>query len=293
MRLRIHRAFFISWLILGCYGCANFPMLDTRFNVFGSRELVEPDKVEPVNLIDLLAQHSDKKPGELADLDGALKAFYDKTENREGRRNRIQDRILLASQQRCDAYMRFLNQFDSESSFFLGALTTALAGAATFVTPASAARVFAGTGAVTSGVNAEFAAKFFSQKTIQVLSKGVNGRRDRILDKIHKSRVRIDENGKELGIQGIDKYSVETAIKDALEYHGACSLIAGLEEVADKVDRAQRPGIDEFKKVLADNKEINKLTKEDPKATSSPQQPSNKTGTSAKPSEKTPPQTKP
>jgi hypothetical protein len=132
-----------------------------------------------------------------------------------------------------------LNQFDSETGFFLGSLTTALAGAGAIVTPATAARVLAGTAGITSGINAEMTAKFFFQKTIQVLTNAFHVRRKKIYREI------ADRQNK-----GINEYPVEAAVKDALEYHGACSLIAGLEEAALSVERAQNPGLEELENVV-------------------------------------------
>jgi hypothetical protein len=172
-------------------------------------------------------------------LEGALRDFYLSKDNQVQRRNRVQERLLAASAQRCAAYKQFVKQQDSEMGFGLAAIATALAGAGAIVS-GFATQALAGSAAVVSGVNAEYQEKFFSRLAIQVITKGIDTRRERLYEAMLK-RQRED----------LTVYPVEAAIKDALEYHGACSLVVGLEEAAMAIDRVNNLGLDEVNKLFA------------------------------------------
>jgi hypothetical protein len=229
---------------------ARFAAGDERFDTFGAREIVS-QKFEDIDLAGLLSGgtlHDDKE----GELDQAFKGFEKQYDGSQARRNAIQERILAASEQRCASYKQFLKQFESENSFILGAITTILAGAGALVSPVIAARSLAGSAAVMSGVNAEFQEKFFARLTIQVLTKAMDARRKNIYEKIVETRKTAD----------LTTYPVEAAVKDALAYHGACSLIAGLEEAGASIDRATDPGAEQLKKHLKNFQGLRDLLKD-------------------------------
>ena len=161
----------------------------------------------------------------------AFNSFYEpcselrKGSDRDGelqlRRNRVQDRLVAASNQRCALYKQHVRRFDSTSNVLLGALTTLSAGAGALVTHVDSARVLSGLAAAASGVRAELNETYFQQNTIQVLSNAFEKRRDEF---------RTEMLGKSKN--SIHKYTVERAVADALRYHNACSLVTGLEEIA-------------------------------------------------------------
>lgn len=269
MTARTARAVLVVWSVLAVGGCAYVPY--RNLNAFGARELlVDKDNIEEIKLVRLLVgsnarpsstQHprSSHNPPErqnaAADtteisIDEAFRAFYQTTPKEELtlRRNAIQERILAASAQRCGTYFKFVNQFATEVGFSLGALTTTLAGAGAIVTPATAARALAGTAGITSGVGAEFQEKFFSKLTVQVITKGIEKRREAIYDQIKKDRESAD----------YENYPVEAAVKDALRYHSACNLLIGLEEAADSLERAKNPGLTQMREFLKSYGELRK-----------------------------------
>lgn len=152
---------------------------------------------------------------------GVLTKDTDRNSELRLRRNRVQDRLIAASNQRCAVYKQHVRRFDSTSNVLLGALTTLSAGAGALVTHVDSARVLSGLAAAASGVRAELNETYFQQNTIQVLSSAFEERRTKIrAEMLERSR------------DSIYDYTVERAVADALRYHDACSLVAGLEAVA-------------------------------------------------------------
>ena len=121
-----------------------------------------------------------------------------------------------------------------------GITTTILAGAGAILTPVNTVRALSGAAAIVSGARAEFNQNYFANRTIQVLAQGFDTRRDRLYNKI------IDRQKFDLS-----QYTVEAAVKDAAEYHNQCSLIAGLQEAAISIDRANNPGFDQLNETLS------------------------------------------
>jgi len=219
--------------------------LEGRFGAFGADQLIS-DKFEEIDLAALLSGgvlSGDDK------VDLVLKNFTTAYDGDVARRNAIQERILAASEQRCGSYKQFLKGYESQMGFFLGALTTIFAGAGALVSPVAVARALSGTAGVTSGINAEFQEKFFARLTIQVLTKAMGVRRKNIYEAILDRRLVKDKDGNVTGHADLTAYPVEAAIKDALSYHAACSLIAGLEEAGASIERADNPGIEQLDKL--------------------------------------------
>jgi hypothetical protein len=135
-------------------------------------------------------------------------------------RNRIQDRLILASNDLCEEYKTVLKRKQSNANFFYG-LTAVLSGAAGSVaTGARAAGNWAALSGVSSGVRAEHNQDYYSDMAAHVIAKGIVLKRRVIADAMQCAR-EFDEKD----------YSVEHAIADAVVYHGACSLVGGLESL--------------------------------------------------------------
>ncbi len=226
-----------------------------QLNAFGPKELLDREAFEPIDLAKLIESATpastattDRSPSgtnSLAEatpqerINTAFRDFYGNpsSDSLELRRNRVQERILASSTQRCAAYTRFLKQFESEVGFGLGAIATSLAGAGAIFTPATTVRALSGAAAITSGVNAEYSDKLFARLTIQVITKAIDSRRSDLYKEIKSQQSHT-----------IQEYPVEAAVKDALYYHGACSLLSGLEQAATSIERASNPGLDDLTK---------------------------------------------
>lgn len=192
-------------------------------------------------------------------LSGAFAAFYEEKNGIKERRNRVQDRIMAASNQRCARYKRYLKRFDSYNNLLFGSVTTAAAGLGAIFTPASTVAALSGAAAVSSGLRSEVNATLFQEKTIQVLTSGFEKHRKAIKKKITNYQA-----------CDIETYSVESAVGDAIKYHDACSLVTGLEVVAEDVQRAKDPGLKAMKAYAEDYKALTEAMKEAVEASENP-----------------------
>lgn len=245
----------VSLPLAGCHG-VGFPFHDETFGAHGPMPLIEPDEFEMIDLALLLDPTarplSDKYPVSLSDrkkrLQEAFVAFRASSGDKAQARNRLQEQIIAASNQRCGRYKQFLNQFDTESNLLLGSLTTLFAGAGALFTVESTARTFSGAAAITSGIQAEVTTRYFSRKTVQVLTNAMEARRRERYETIAGEPGDAQKRGKQSW--AIAQYPVEAAIKDAISYHDDCSLIAALEYVALSIERAENPGVKQLKRTL-------------------------------------------
>jgi hypothetical protein len=153
-------------------------------------------------------------------IDDAFSRYHtDSALDTEARRNSIQDRILSASDQRCNVFLIYIHRHEAATSFWLGSLTTLLAGAGAIATGVDAARTLAGSAGIVSGVRAEYSQSYLENQTTSIISKGISQRRKAIKDEIDARRH-----------DPLTSYTIERAVGDAMRYHGSCSIIAGLEE---------------------------------------------------------------
>ncbi len=228
-------------------GCSqNLTAFHEDQSIQGPKSLIERSSFQKIDLALLLAP----KGNILLDgpttekirqqyLQLAFNAFYGEATSQVLRRNRVQNRIIAASNQRCSEFKKFIKQFDSSSNLFLGGLTTLTAGLGAILTAASTVRALAGSAAIASGFRAEVNEAYFQQQTVQLLTNGFEATRKVTLESIRlKSPLTIDE------------YTVEQAIGEAVIYHDQCSLLAGLERVALDRKRADNPGLAQIGKVL-------------------------------------------
>ena len=241
---------------LALSGCDTFrgeelSLFDTAVTAEGVRSLVRGDGLEKegnyfrlLRLEDLLDPEStyddDDFKATRTNIKKAYKAFYSgyNPDDRIGsetiklKRNRLQNRIIYESNQRCSVFKRFIKRVDAQTNLTLGILTTLSAGLGTIFTAANTVRAFSGAAAIFSGTRAEFDQVYFASATITIIGKGIDSRREKIL-------ANIVENQK----QPIEIYTAEKAVADGISYHGSCTLIAGLEEAGKDLERVNNPGL--------------------------------------------------
>jgi len=154
-------------------------------------------------------------------MDRAIAAFYaqagDETDRRL-RRNRVQDRLILASNEGCEAFKTVLKRKQADRNFEFGTATVLFGAAGAVATGAQAAKNLAALAGASGGIRAEYNRDFFSDVAAHVISKGINSRRREILNGIATGQARP-----------LADYSLEAALADIVVYHGACSLVGGLE----------------------------------------------------------------
>lgn len=172
-------------------------------------------------------------------------------------RNSVQERMLAASQQRCNAFKGNLQRTFSRTNFNLGILTTISATAGALASAPVAASNWAGGAAVFSGARSEFNQDFMSNLAAHVIAEGIDKRRETIYAK-------IQDQGQN---KSYDTYPIDAAVKDAIYYHGQCSVIAGFQEAGDAIKFANDPGLNQAITTVARLKATNKLLN-DPNVTS-------------------------
>lgn len=256
-------------LLAGCSTASKIPFFqgpyftptDPNQTVEGPRPIVH-DAFEEIDLVCLLYQknagtcgNSQQSTSLLSgpstvlkdyqkNLQGAFLDFYKNSPSGVDR-NRVQDHIISASNQRCGQYKQFLKRHDITTNLALGSLATITAGAGAIFTASDTVRALSGIAAMFSGLRAESNEVFYQRRTIQVLTNGFEAKRKEIYSQILEERAN----------KGVSEYSVERAIGDAVVYHDHCSLIAGLEHAALSIERLENPGIKQLKRTLGELEE--------------------------------------
>lgn len=220
-------------------------------DVTAAYQLTDRQAVEQIDLANLLYRYTpesgevdcpDKQANqdEQARLNQALQHFNRQMlkptvspQTRKALRNALQEQLLVASTQRCNAYKSNLQRAFSRTNFGLGTLTTVAGTVGAIVNSAAAASAWAGVAAISSGTRAEFNQDFMSNLAAYVIVDGIDKRRRAIYEQIQ-----LQGQAKEYEI-----YPVEAAIRDALYFHGQCSVIAGFQEASDSIKTAENPGI--------------------------------------------------
>lgn len=236
--------------------------------------LIDPDGVR-VNAACGTQEVRDRDRGR-CELDAAFRQFAAQGDNAEliRRRDAIQDRLMAASEQRCYAYRLQLTRNVSNTNFLLGSATSLFAGAGAAFTDPSTVRALAAAAGITNGVNAEYQRSYLHTLTLQLITRGIEIRRHTIRNEIETLRgsplvyaqpfrynpaadpaaqgaataaantatspsAAVDSQPR-----SITDYSLERAIGDALRYHGACTVLSGLEEANKQVENAQSPSLE-------------------------------------------------
>lgn len=189
-------------------------------------------------------------------IDSAFDAFRrDASRHTPEVRNGIQDRLIAASDQRCNVYLIYIQRHHEQNSFILGSLTSFLGGAGAIATGVTASRALAGSAGITSGVRAEYEQSYYYNQAASIISAGIRKRRAGILNQIDS--VRLDAASKQP--VSVQAYTPERAISDALRYHGACTLLSGLEE--SNVTVNVQAGLESVRQSVKTSAEIGQLLK--------------------------------
>ena len=132
-------------LVSGCGGIGA-ALIDDEANSAGAQKIFPEDtNVEKVNIFMLLdpskpvdplgccvEDEKDPPDGErYREVEEALEAFYTRTSDKPDAdkklmRTRVQERIVAASNQRCENFKKKLQQYEGTVNFLFGALTTGL-----------------------------------------------------------------------------------------------------------------------------------------------------------------------
>ena len=91
-----------------------------------------------------------------------------------------------------------------------------------------------------SGVRAEFNQELFLNLATQVIVQGIDTKRTMLYEQ-------MVEHGQS---KSIKDYNVQAAVKDAVYYHGQCSVIVGFQEAADAIKLVEDPGLNAATRTL-------------------------------------------
>lgn len=248
----------------------NKPIRDIEF--YGPDSMIARERIEPINLLFMLdpkgqakALYGERPQAEMREwekltidekYEWGFHAFYASQNQTSGstieqRRNRVQDRLLITSDQRCGLYKRVIYQVQADSKFWTGSLAT-VSGVLGSLFGGQAARNLAGTSGILSGIGAEFSQAYYSNLAANVITKGIEERRKSI-----HARMATAQRAT------ISEYTVQAAVKDAVFYDMQCSIVAGLEEAQDAIRLAAEPGMDAANRIMAKQKVTSELVKAD------------------------------
>ncbi len=154
-------------------------------------------------------------------------------------RSQIQDRLIAASNQRCNVYATYLKRINSYQNGIFGTLTTILGGAGAIVTGDTAPRILSGLAGISSGTRAELNQAIFESITTSVIIPGIQKTRSALLKEM------LDKRTKNLS-----EYTIEGAIADAIEYHGACSMDTGISCAQKSIQSFDDVGIKKLNELI-------------------------------------------
>jgi hypothetical protein len=136
----------------------------------------------------------------------------------------LQDRIIISSNELCETYKTVLKRKQARFNQWAGAVSVVSAAAGTIAPAETTAKIWSGISGSSTGIRAEYNQNYFSNLAAHAIAKGINKRRGDILEKVNEARTKK-----------LSEYTAEMAIADAIVYHGACSLIGGLEQLDSAV----------------------------------------------------------
>ena len=221
-------------------------LFEASFEKFGDEQLLQ--LIDPRNLGSLkpneLRNFSKKKRHER--IIYLRKAFHNantiygapETNTAKAHRSQIQDRIMAASEQRCNLYETYLKRLSSINNGIFGVLTTSLGGAGAIVGSESAARLLSGLAGISSGTRAELNQAIFESVATSVIVPAIRVRR-------REMRVEILPRRKE----SLVSYTVEAAVADAIRYHGACSMDSGIGQAQRSLQSFEDIGVERFRQI--------------------------------------------
>jgi hypothetical protein len=242
-------------------GCSTF---DTDYDKYADKhsayQLVQREEFEPIDLVSLIDESAalqknagldhalpevQRQQGPL--VDQAFRNFAERYRSAEtvgrARRTEIQERILAASDQRCNDFKTLLQKKISNVSFNTGLVATGAAVAATIVDNLDTSKALAGIAGLASGYRAEYNQAYFANAAVQVVVAGIDSRRRTAYEQIRHARN-----------ESMANYPLEAAVKDAIRYHGLCSTVSGLQEAGEAVRYYNEPGITAATRTVARSK---------------------------------------
>ncbi len=240
----------------------NYYSETNKVDFAGPYQIIDRDSFEEIDLIRILDPNGKAQkdtawttmtPGQK--IDKSIDQFYQNIEEdnkssptKQAARNRVQDRILAASTQRCGAFKSNLQRAFSRTNFGLGVATT-LAGIGGAITSGVyTSKYLSGLSGLFGGTRAEFNQDYYANLTVNVIVDGIEIRQQEVFRQI--------SSGQDMPIE---RYSVESAIKDAIFYHNQCSLVSGLQAASEAIKFSADPGLDGATRIMLKAHNLKKI----------------------------------
>lgn len=136
----------------------------------------------------------------------------------------IQDRLVFASDQKCNLFLKYLSRIQSYNKTTSKFLSIISGGVGTLVTSADLARVFSGVSGMSAGLGAAIEDNFFSNVATSVIGPAI------IRARLEYYNLMLAKRKDASGAYGLGE-----AITDAVRYNGLCTLDTGIAEAARAV----------------------------------------------------------
>ena len=262
----------LSTLLLGA--CASYLSQTDKVDFAGPFQIIDRDSFEEVDLIRILDPNGNAQshnptawatltPGQK--IDKSIDQFYQNIEKqssseKQAARNRVQDRVLAASTQRCGAFKSNLQRAYSRTNFGLGVATTVAGIGGAISSGLYTSKYLAGLSGLFGGTRAEFNQDYYANLTVNVVVDGIEIRQQEVFRQ-------ISLNGQS---KPLELYSVEAAIKDAIFYHNQCSLTSGLQAASEAIKFSADPGLDGATRIMLKAQNLKRIAEGNAPDTSVP-----------------------
>jgi uncharacterized protein YceK len=217
----------ITSLSVGCAKIRNVTSPEDENLLSGSGSLITNPSAkafEKINIDDLVKEY------QLDNL--ATNAQNLNADAYKYRRNELQERIIAASNQRCGAYIRMLTSSKAQTKTSWNSLSLLLSGAAAVVTHTTTAQALAAGSTASTGILSTYNEAYYNDLSLSVIADGISKKRDSIM-----------ANLKQQKNKSLLDYPVNAAISDALSYHAACNIVAGMEAASTALKEVTHPAL--------------------------------------------------
>ncbi|MBF0516769.1 MAG: hypothetical protein HQK97_06570 [Nitrospirae bacterium] len=157
-------------------------------------------------------------------------AFFEFNCNLKGnpyreQRNSIQNNILRASDVSCGEFMTTMKvKQDIINTLFSGLATIGASISPIISSPLAVAKALSASSAALMGIRTDVDQQVYGELASQLIKASIDAKRASMKKEIDNKQTYCKRN-----------YSIQDAVRDAIDYHTACSLIAGLEQANNAV----------------------------------------------------------
>jgi hypothetical protein len=181
----------------------------------------------------------------------AFETLYEhKSDEKLRLRNMVQERIMAASERRCNHFLIEFRKIHADTNFGIGMATTLSAGLGALVPGVQASKNLSGIAGILSGVRGEFNDSYYANLATSVIIRG-----------IEESRAEARQKVREQANMSATKYSMAAAINDAIVFDGLCSVAVGLDKANEALTKLADPGLDAMNRAMLKTSVSNRIAR--------------------------------